>query len=136
MSETPPPRYKLLRAILLITLVLGMLICGLAKIGPVEPVSIKILEIENPKTVTLTSLPSSVIKVPYKVYTNTFENYCPLCGATGNLRAGIKRQDEITCLSCDADYCVWGYDKTSKPRGYLIQTNKTKEIIEIDGKGI
>jgi hypothetical protein len=133
MSETPPPKYKLLRCLFLITLVLGILVVGLVEIEPITPVSIEILEIENPNTVTLTSLPSSVVKVHYKVYTNTFENYCPLCGATGTLKAGIKRQDEITCLSCDADYCVMGYDKTSKPRGYLIQTNRTRIEYKIGG---
>lgn len=74
-------------------------------------------------TITVTAKPSAVNDLPYKDYTMTWENYCPLCGHNGTLILNPKGtyEGELTCSYCDADYCaVTGKDKHEKgPRACL-----------------
>ena len=49
----------------------------------------------------------------------SFYNYCPLCDHYGCLERGLKRNDEISCYRCGADYSFSGKDKTYKPRAWL-----------------
>lgn len=49
----------------------------------------------------------------------SFENYCPLCNHYNCLERGLKRNDEISCYRCGADYSFSGKDKTYNPRAWL-----------------
>lgn len=49
----------------------------------------------------------------------SFLNYCPLCGYYDCLERGFKRNDEITCTYCDADYSFSGKEKLHRPRAWL-----------------
>ncbi|BBL61534.1 hypothetical protein [Methanobrevibacter arboriphilus] len=55
------------------------------------------------------------------IVNNTFINHCPLCLANNSLVVGLKRDDEITCSYCGADYSFDGYDKMYSPRARLIE---------------
>ncbi|BBL61756.1 MAG: peptidoglycan-binding protein [Methanobrevibacter arboriphilus] len=76
-------------------------------------------------TITITSLPSAGgTGLPYKWTTNTWENYCPLCGKYGGLVINPKGvyEKELTCKYCDADYCgSSGKDKAYGSRATLIR---------------
>ena len=76
-------------------------------------------------TITITSLPSATATgLPYIWTTNTWENYCPLCGHYDTLTINPKRvfEQELTCSYCDADYCgSSGYDKNYNVRDVLIK---------------
>lgn len=76
-------------------------------------------------TITITSLPSaSGTGLPYVWTTNTWKNYCPLCGKYGGLLINPKGvyEKEITCKYCDADYCgSSGKDKAYGSRATLIR---------------
>lgn len=68
-------------------------------------------------TITVTAKPSASNSLPYKDYTLTWENYCPLCGHNGTLIFNPKGtyEGELTCSHCGADYCaVTGKDKHGK----------------------
>ncbi len=49
----------------------------------------------------------------------SFLNYCPLCGYYDCLERGIKRNDEISCYRCGADYSFSGKEKMYRPRAWL-----------------
>lgn len=49
----------------------------------------------------------------------SFVNYCPLCDHYNCLERGLKRNDEISCSHCRADYSFSGKDKTYNPRAWL-----------------
>ena len=74
-------------------------------------------------TITVTAKPSAKSSLPYKDYTITWENHCPLCGHDGTLVFNPKGtyEGELTCSHCGADYCaVTGKDKNwNGPRAYL-----------------
>ncbi len=74
-------------------------------------------------TITVTAKPSAKNSLPYKDYTITWENHCPLCGHDGTLVFNPKGtyEGELTCSHCGADYCaVTGKDKNwNGPRAYL-----------------
>lgn len=74
-------------------------------------------------TITVTAKPSAVNNLPYKDFTLTWENYCPLCDHNGTLTFNPKGtyEGELTCSHCGADYCaVTGKDKHGNgPRAYL-----------------
>lgn len=74
-------------------------------------------------TIAITSLPSAGGSgLPYKWTTNTWGNYCPLCGKDGGLTINPKGvyEKELTCKYCDADYCgSSGKDKAYKSRATL-----------------
>jgi len=65
-------------------------------------------------TITVTAKPSADCQLPYKDFTKTWENYCPLCGQSETLEFNPKNtfEGELTCSCCGADYCgVTGKDK-------------------------
>ncbi len=65
-------------------------------------------------TITITAKPSAESTLPYKNFTKTWYNYCPLCGECNILIINPKKtfEGELTCLHCGADYCaVTGKDK-------------------------
>ena len=74
--------------------------------------------------ITVTAKPSAANDLPYKDYTMTWENYCPLCGHYGTLIFNPKGtyEGELTCSYCDADYCaVTGKDKDGEgSRAHLL----------------
>ena len=67
-------------------------------------------------TITVTGKPSVASNLPYTDFTTTWENTCPFCGAH-NLLDNPKGvyEGEITCGSCDGDFCsVTGKDKCGR----------------------
>ena len=83
--------------------------------------------------VTGTGLPSASNDLPYKQFTVSFMDYCPLCGAHDCLLWNPKGTDEgeWTCSHCGADFCaVTGADKTYSPRASLVKVEDIK-IFEI-----
>jgi len=74
-------------------------------------------------TITVTAKPSAKNTLPYKDYTITWKNHCPLCGHDGTLEFNPKKtyEGELTCSYCGADYCaVTGKDKNwNGPRAFL-----------------
>ena len=77
--------------------------------------------------ITVTAKPSANNNLPYKDYTVTWKNQCPLCGHCETLAFNPKGtyEGELTCLHCGADYCgVTGKDKHQNgPRAKLSQFN-------------
>lgn len=78
---------------------------------------------ENTNTITVNHMPSCSYcggKVAYKRYTKTWVNACGSCGAP--LRDNPKGQyeGELTCTSCDMDYCGYcGHEKWVPSRAQL-----------------
>lgn len=61
----------------------------------------------------------------------SFYNYCPLCHHYNTVYRGIKRNDELTCSNCDADYSFSGKEKLHNPRAWLIKYHpKPKHEVE------
>ena len=73
--------------------------------------------------ITVTAKPSAINNLPYKDYTVTWKNHCPLCGHNDTLIFNPKGsyEGELTCIYCGADYCaVTGKDKHENgPRAEL-----------------
>ena len=64
--------------------------------------------------ISVTAKPSADTDLPYKNYTKTWYDFCPLCGDYDVLTINPKGtfEVEITCSNCGADYCaVSGKDK-------------------------
>ncbi|KZX16921.1 spore cortex-lytic enzyme precursor [Methanobrevibacter cuticularis] len=76
-------------------------------------------------TITIKSLPSAGgTGLPYVWTTNTWVDYCPLCGKYECLLINPKGvyESELTCKYCGADYCgSSGKDKAYKSRATLIR---------------
>jgi hypothetical protein len=49
----------------------------------------------------------------------SFINYCPMCDHYNCLERGLKRNDEISCYQCGADYSFSGKEKLHRPRAWL-----------------
>jgi len=75
-------------------------------------------------TITITAKPSCSCRYPYKWYTTSFVNYCPICHRYDTLTNKHKYQaryeQEITCKNCDSDFCgKCGKNKYSWSNVYL-----------------
>jgi hypothetical protein len=62
---------------------------------------------------------SSGVNEGWHVDHYSFYNYCPHCHHINCLEVGLKRQDEITCNHCDADYSFSGKEKVYRYPYYL-----------------
>ena len=78
-------------------------------------------------TVTVTAKPSADSNLPYKNFTKTWYDFCPLCGDYNALTINPKGtfEVELTCSHCGADYCaVTGKDKHGHgPRASLVSAD-------------
>ena len=104
---TPQP-IKLTIALLLLVMLVGT-------------VSVYSHEIQA-TNITVTGYPSAINQLPYKQYTTTWENHCPLCGHNNTLIENPKGvyENELTCNHCDGDFCVvTGKDKSYNCRAVL-----------------
>ena len=111
---TPQPLGKLTTLILLLVMFVGIITVSYAEI-----------QTNNASNITVTGYPSAINNLPYKEYTTTWENHCPLCGHNKTLIENPKGvyENELTCSYCDADYCaVLGVEKMPHPRGKLIMS--------------
>lgn len=61
----------------------------------------------------------------------SFYNYCPLCGHRNCLERGLKRNDELSCWFCRADYSFSGKEKLYCPRAWLVPYSpKPEPVVE------
>ena len=110
------------RKLLLLSLIFTMVLYCVSSVT--APTTVKLTEI---RIVTGTGLPSATDDLPYKYYTVSFIDQCPLCGASDCLEWNPKGVDEgeWTCKYCKADYCaVTGRDKSYYCRATLIRIDK------------
>lgn len=119
--ETPSP---------LKWLIIPLITCVLLTIGVVNPVSLTSETILNNESINVYGYSTSCMS-GWVIVNNTFQDYCPMCGHENCLGVGIKRNDEISCYYCDADYSFDGYEKMNPPRARLIETNEKINITKI-----
>jgi hypothetical protein len=62
---------------------------------------------------------SSAVNEGWYVDQYMFYNYCPHCHHIDCLVRGLKRNDELTCVFCDADYSFSGREKVYQNPYYL-----------------
>ena len=108
---TPQPLGKLTTLILLLVMFVGIITVSYAEI-----------QTNNASNITVTGYTSAINNLPYKEYTTTWENHCPLCGHNKTLMENPKGvyENELTCNHCDGDFCVvTGKDKSYNVRAVL-----------------
>jgi hypothetical protein len=67
------------------------------------------------------------------IYTNTFENVCPICGNENSLIPKIRKPDTITCSmtkgGCNTDFSVFGWCKVnSNNPNFMKKLKNTKDV--------
>lgn len=98
---------------------------------------------ETPNTITVNHMPSCVHcggKVAYKRYRKTWVNACGFCGKPLKDNPKGTYEGELTCTSCDADFCGYcGHEKWIPQRAKLTpaeaQTTSTttETVTKVEG---